>query len=524
MKPHMRFAILILALTAVALAQEPAVKAPPAGGSPRDLVLNVGKSLVLESPEDIQRVSVASGEILELVAVGPREIVINGKGAGESSLILWQASGNRLMFDVTVRKPDPRQEALRRELARELGDQSVSASVENDTVFLRGTVNDLVSADRAVAIAQPFGKPVNLLRVATPVGEPQILLRVKFAEVDRTVSSDLGLNLFSTGGTNTIGSVGTEQFNPPNIQVTPSSAGAPTSTTLTLSDALNIFLYRPDLNLGATIKALVTRQLATILAEPNLLTTSGKPATFLNGGEFPFPVIQPSAGGIPTISIQWREFGVKLNFTPYITPRGTIRLVVAPEVSALDYTNDLVYSGFTVPALSTRKMSTEVELKDGQSFAIAGLLDNRVTEVLNKVPGLGDIPFFGKLFQSRSRTKQKTELLVLVTPEIVRPIPQGHPLPDVSMPTEPLKQGDATAPRTPGIDVTGPVPVHPPTESLPVEQVAHPEKQGQSNAAPAPSMYQLIQVPLVVPSTQPTSPVTTPPATQPSTESQPPKP
>lgn len=356
MKLRNCFVILPFAVAALALAQEPAVKAPAAGGSPRDLVLNVGKSLVLESPEDIQRVSVASGEILELVAVGPREIVINGKSAGESSLILWQANGNRLMFDVSVRKPDLKQDAMRRELAKELGEQNISANLEGDAVYLRGTVRDLVSAQRAEAIVAPFGKPVNLLRVATPMGEPQILLKVKFAEVDRTITSDMGLNLFSTGATNTIGSIGTEAYSPPLLTVVPGTATTPATSTLTLADALNIFLFRPDLNLGATIKLLVARNLATILAEPNMLTSSGKPASFLNGGEFPFPVVQPSSGGIPTVSIQWREFGVKLNFTPFVTPRGTIRLVVAPEVSALDYTNDLVYSGFTIPALSTRKM------------------------------------------------------------------------------------------------------------------------------------------------------------------------
>ena len=163
MKLRTYSAILPLAMAAVVLAQAPAPKALPAGGSTRDLVLNVGKSLVLESPEDILRVSVASGEILEVVAVSPREVVINGKGVGESSLILWQASGNRLMFDVSVHKPDLKLEALRRELVKELGEQGVSASLEGEAVFLRGTVKDLLSAERAVAIAEPFGKTVNLL-------------------------------------------------------------------------------------------------------------------------------------------------------------------------------------------------------------------------------------------------------------------------------------------------------------------------------------------------------------------------
>ncbi len=500
MNPRTYFVILPLAMAAVVLAQAPTPKAPSAAGSPRDLVLNVGKSLVLESPEDIQRVSVASGDILELVAVGPREVVINGKGPGESSLILWQASGNRLMFDVSVRKPDLKLEALRRELAKELGEQAVSVSLEGEAVFLRGTVKDMVSAERAVAIAESFGKPVNLLRVLTPQGEPQILLRVKFAEVDRSVSSDMGINLFSTGAMHTVGSVSTEQYNPPTLSS--SSAGAP--TTFNLGDALNIFLFRPDLNLGTTIKLLQSRQALEILAEPNLLTTSGKPASFVSGGEFPYPTVQAS-GGSPVVSIAFREFGVKLNFTPSVTPRGTIRLVVAPEVSSLDYTNNLVYAGFNIPALSTRKMSTEVELKDGQTFAIAGLLDNRTTESLSKIPGLGDIPFFGKLFQSRTTNRNKKELLVVVTPEIVRPIPEGQPIPEVQLPTPLLKDGAATAPRTPGIDVTGAVPVKPAVESVPVEQLSHPERPGQSNPAPVPSMYQLVPVLPVPPATPATT-------------------
>ena len=179
------------------------------------------------------------------------------------------------------------------------------------------------------------------------------------------------------------------------------------------------------MNLGATIAALEARNLLQILAEPNVMAINGHNASFLAGGEFPFPNLQGGGGGLGAVTIQFREFGVRINFTPTITPRGTIRLNVTPEVSSLDFANGLIFNGFTIPALSTRRMSTEVELEEGQTFAIGGLLDNRDTETFNKVPGLGNIPFFGNLFRSRQITKNNSELLVMVTPELVRPIPKG---------------------------------------------------------------------------------------------------
>jgi pilus assembly protein CpaC len=263
----------------------------------------------------------------------------------------------------------------------------------------------------------------------------------------------------------------------------------------TLTDALNIFLFRADLNLGATIRALQQKRLLEILAEPNLLAINGRQASFLAGGEFPVPVVQAGIGGAGTVTIQWREFGVRLNFMPTVTPRGTIRLQVIPEVSSLDFANALSISGFTVPAISTRRVSTEIELESGQSFAIAGLLDNRVIESLSKIPGLGDIPLLGKLFQSRSRTKSNTELLVVVTPELVRPVPTGQPVPAAQMPAEFLKGAPASAPRTPGLDVTGPVPVQPVLETVPVEQL-----QVKPQAAP-----QIQYVPVVPVQTEPPS-------------------
>jgi pilus assembly protein CpaC len=461
------------------------------GTAARDLFVTVGKSLVVESPVVIQRVSVADGKVAEAVAVTPREVLVNGVEAGETSLVVWQQGGNRILFDLHVRPSTLRVDAVRQELKRELAGQDVTIELEGANVFVRGAVKDLVSAERALAIAGTLGKPINLLNVKVPPVEDQILLKVRFANVDRQATSDLGANFLSTGALNTTGSITTQQFSPPKLDVQGRTA------QFTLTDALNVFLFRPDLNLGATIRALQNKRLLEMLAEPNLLSINGKPASFLAGGEFPVPVVQSGVGGAGTVTIQWREFGVRINFLPVVTPRGTVRLQVTPEVSSLDYANAISLSGFTVPAIATRRVQTEIELESGQSFAIAGLLDNRVIDNLSKIPGLGDIPLLGKLFQSRSRTKNNSELLVLVTPEVVRPIPAGQPEPTVKMPMEWLKGAPATAPRTPGLGVTGPVPVKAPQETVPYEQLQ--QKPGQT-AAQAPMLYMPVTIPAPTPS------------------------
>src|SRR6185369_13943575 len=204
---------------------------------------------------------------------------------------------------------------------------------------------------------------VNLLYVEVPPTDTQILLKVQFATVDRTASTELGMNLVSLGATNTVGRATTGQFSPPII------TSANQAPSLTLSDALNFFLFRTDLNLGATIRALQTRGLFDILAEPNVLAINGKQASFLAGGEFPYPILQGGGGGLGAVTIQFREFGVRINFLPVVTPRGTIRLDVAPEVSALDFTSGLTFQGFVIPGLTTRRVHTEIELQSGQSFA-----------------------------------------------------------------------------------------------------------------------------------------------------------
>ena len=277
---------ILLTISVAAFGQAPVQSQATAS---RDLAVTVGKSVLVDSVPNIERVSVANGDLAEAVAITPHEVLVNGKTAGETSLIVWQQGGNRLFFDLTVQRNETRVDAVRRAIAQELGNEDVTIELQDNTVFVRGTVKNLTSASRAIEIASTLGKPVNLLRVAVPETDSQILLKVKFADVDRSATQQLGINFFSTGATNSLGSVTTGQFSPTTVQPQVGTAGAPTTTTLTLGSALNVFLFRPDLNLGATIAALQSRNMLQILAEPNVLAINGHNASFLAGGEFPFP-------------------------------------------------------------------------------------------------------------------------------------------------------------------------------------------------------------------------------------------
>ena len=344
-------------------------------------------------------------------------------------------------------------------------------------------------------IASTAGKVVNLLYVNVPSAEPQILLKVRFASVDRSAGKQLGINLYSLGAANTIGGVTTQQFSPPLITPGTAASGSTAATppTTTLSNLLNIFIFRPDLNLGATIQALETTGVVQVLAEPNLLTSNGKQGSFLAGGEYPYPVVQGIGGGSTgAVTIQFKEFGVRLNFIPTITPRGTIRLQVAPEVSSLDFANGLTISGFTIPGLDTRKVKTEVELSEGQSFAIAGLLDNRETKNLSKIPFIGDVPVLGKFFQSMSKTRTNTELMVIVTPEIVNPMPAGSPVLGPKFPEDFLPSNSNMPMTTPETSAIGANAKVPPPPTIPVEkliQSMQPEQQLQINSLSPGAIY-----------------------------------
>ncbi len=364
--------------------------------------------------------------------------MVDGKASGETSLIIWDIHGGRQFFNVTVR-PSPTVtgdslDAIRRELRSELPGQAIRVTYSNSSIFLRGTVNDLVSSSRAVQIASSAGKVVNLLDVNVPKSDAQILLKVRFASVDRNRARQLGINLFNLGLGNAVGGVTTTQFAPPTITSGGGGGSGGSASgvggTATFSQEFNLLAFFPGLGTGADISALETKGVVQVLAEPNLLATNGKEASFLAGGEFPYPVAQGSSGGV-TVSIEFKEYGIRLNFIPTITPRGTIRLQVAPEVSALDYSNEVNVSGFQVPGITSRKVNTEVELSDGESFMISGLIDKSTNNTFEKIPFIGDIPIIGKLFQSEQRTKNDTELIVIVTPEIVSPFAANATLPEL---------------------------------------------------------------------------------------------
>jgi pilus assembly protein CpaC len=446
--------------------------AVPIQDSTNEVAVAVGKTLLIDTARPISRVAVGLGEVAEASAVTPTEIMVNGKAPGETSLIIWDNRGGRQFFNITVRPSSAvttdNLDAIRRELSLELPGQSFKVTSENNMVFLRGTVKDLTSSSRAVQIAGTGGKVVNLLNVNVPAADPQILLKVRFASVDRSKETQLGLNLFSTGFGNVLAGTSTGQFSPPTV--TPGT-GTTGQGTVSLSNELNLFAFLPGLNLGATLQALEQRGVVEVLAEPNVMAVNGKEASFLAGGEYPYPVAQASGtGGGSTISITFKEYGIRLNFIPTITPRGTIRLQVAPEVSALDFTNAIEISGFDIPAITERKVKTEVELSDGQSFVIGGLLDKNETETFQKIPFLGDIPVLGKFFQSIQRTKTDTELIVIVTPEIVAPIGAGSALPELKYPQPFLPSNSGIAMNTPDAKTPANTPATPPP-TIPVEKL-----------------------------------------------------
>jgi pilus assembly protein CpaC len=395
-------------------------------GASQTLHLLVGRSLVITSPNRIKRVSLADPAIAEAVVVSPTQVVINGKLPGGVSLILWDESEQSQSFEVLV---DIDVLGLTQKIHEVFPAEPVKVESSKDVVMLSGRISSAEVADKILEVVKGSTPKVTSLMEIPPNPAAEISLQVRFAEVNRQAVQQLGVNILRNFGSNMPMSIGTGQFSPVQLGTTQSvSNNGNTSTTNTsgndflISDLLNVAVFRPDINLAVFIKALQENNVLEILAEPNLLTESGKQASFLAGGQFPYPVVQGTGGstGSTSVTIQFKEYGIRLSFTPTLMPGGVIHLKVEPEVSSLDYTNAVTLQGFVLPGVATNRVESEMNLKDGQSFAIAGLLDNRVTEQFQKIPGIGDIPILGKLFQSRSLNKSDNELLILVTPHIVQ--------------------------------------------------------------------------------------------------------
>jgi len=386
-----------------------AAQIAPADGVIR---VSIGQSFLLVNQSPVQRVSIGAPEIADAVVVSPQEVLVNGRGLGSTTLIIWDEAGQRQTYSVEVTVDVS---ALQRTIQSLFPGEDIRITVSGGLLILTGAVTEVRVARQVVELASATGATV-VDAMAQP--EPrQIMLQVRIAEVSRNVLREFSSRIIA--------------LNPDQLE------GTGDLTIETVSDGLlRLMLLDPSASIEGIFRALRSTGEVRTLAEPNLVAMEGATASFLAGGEFPFPIVQQGAGGGTggsAITIQWREFGVRLNFVPLVTDAGNIRLRVLPEVSSLDFATGLSIGGLAVPALLTRRAETEVELRSGQTFAIAGLLDNNTLDTGSRIPLLGDIPVIGALFRSRSRRQNRTELLVLVTPSFVTarddppPIPPGEP-------------------------------------------------------------------------------------------------
>jgi pilus assembly protein CpaC len=407
--------LVIMVLPPMAQAGQLAARADNAVGEGpvKQLVLLVGRSAIIRTDRPITRVSLSTSDIADALVTTPYELLVHGKTPGTISLLIWADNGRIQTYDVAVRRDlSPLSEQFRTLFPGE----AITVTGNGKDVVLSGVVSSKYIVDRAASLAVGYvDKPdnvVNLIRQQEGVVTNQIMLKVRFAEVSRSAVQELGASFFTgaNGAGNWIARGTTQQFPAPVFDKT---AG------LVFSDFLNLFAFNTEKQIGALVRALKTKGLFESLAEPNLITQDGKEASFLAGGEYPYPVLQ-GTGATAGITIMFKEFGVRLKFTPTVTGDDMIQLKVAPEVSTLDFANAVTLQGFRVPALSTRRTETQVELRDGQTFAIAGLLDHTVNQTLSKVPGIGDIPILGYLFKSQAYQKNNTELVVMITPHIIR--------------------------------------------------------------------------------------------------------
>ncbi len=387
------------------------------GSIGQTLHVTVGHSLFFDAQAPLSRVYVDNPAVLESYAATQRQVVVSGLVPGIATIVLWDVKGANTAYSVVVDVDVARlQEAYENQFPMD----KILVSADHSDIILHGYVASKEEFTLATKLAAGFGKTVaNSLRIAPPHLR-QVRLSVKFAEVDRTKAAQMGFSLLSMG--QTIGMTSTGQF---QAFQAPTISTSSSTISETVNTPLNLLLYNQNLNIGAAIQDMASKQVLQILAEPTITALSGHTGTFLAGGEFPFPMVQGGMSGQVSVSVQFMPYGVSLNFLPVVLDDGTIRLHVAPEVSALDYTNEVEIDGYTIPAISTRRAETDIELRDGQTFALTGLLDRRITDQFEQMPGFASIPILGVLFRSKNLQHTTSEVLVIVTPHIIDEV--SHP-------------------------------------------------------------------------------------------------
>jgi pilus assembly protein CpaC len=389
------------------------------------LSVYANQSVLLDTPYDIKRVSIARPETADVLVVSPRQILVVGKSGGTTTLVYWAQEGVATTVEVVV---GINLDLVREDLRKIAPNQAFEVTAAGDTLILTGTVGDNVVQTRLVEGARAYAKTVvNLLSVQKL---EQVLLQIRVSEIDRSLAKELGFNFLFRGNT-LVGAISPpSNFNPLGGDFLGPILGNG------LSDQVNAFVTKPGgQDFAVFMRALDDKGGLKILAEPNLVVANGAEGKFLVGGEFPV-VISTGSTGTSSFSVTYKEYGVRLGFQPKISPNGEIYLHVAQEVSELDFANAVILSGFRIPALKTRKAESGLQLADGQTFVLAGLIDNKVSKQVSKIPLLGDIPILGALFRSTRYTNNETELMVMVTPKIVRPLNKDE-IP--ALPTETMK-------------------------------------------------------------------------------------
>ena len=381
---------------------------------PQRVALIVGKSVVLDSPVPIRRASLANPDVADAIVLSPRQLYLTGKSVGGTNLTLWQENGSVWgVFDLDV---GPDLTRIKEQLHDVFpGEKDIQVTAAKDHLTLSGAISSTSHLSQVLSIAESYApkKVINLLQVA---GVQQVMLEVRVAEMSRELLRRLGVNFNYTEGNKFAVSQLGALTNTGGGTIGPN--GTPFDVLLTQAVTALFRFQTGSITWTGFIDALKQNNIVKILAEPTLVALSGQEASFLAGGEFPIPV--PQALGV--ISIRFKQFGASLTFTPTVLANNKISIAVAPEVSDLDFTNAINIQGFLIPAITTRRASSVVELDDGQSFAIAGLLRDTVRQQISKFPFLGDIPILGALFRSSRFQKDETELVIIATPRLVKPL------------------------------------------------------------------------------------------------------